>query len=191
MSKVRYKLIVAVSDDGYIGKPDGNLPFKLKTDLARFKELTTGHPLIVGRKTFDSLPFVLPGRDQYVISRSLERFFNSCRAKNCSSGPGTRVQYLDSIEAIQSMLMRGATASDCDYSIIYIIGGADVYRQALEYLDVDGIELTRVHTTFPEADESWAKFELPDGWVEIDSTRYEASDMDEHPFTFISYTKAN
>ena len=71
MTKVNCKAIVAVSQNGVIGK-DGDLPWRLSGDLKWFKKITMGHTLIMGRKTWDSLPGALPGRENWVLSRSMQ-----------------------------------------------------------------------------------------------------------------------
>ena len=70
--KQPFKAIVAVSQNGVIGK-NGDLPWRLAEDLKWFKKITMGHVVLMGRKTWDSLPFPLPGRKNWVISRSLEK----------------------------------------------------------------------------------------------------------------------
>tara|TARA_A100001015_G_C14539119_1_gene537205 strand:+ start:53 stop:565 length:513 start_codon:yes stop_codon:yes gene_type:complete len=76
--KQPFKAIVAVSQNGVIGK-NGDLPWRLAEDLKWFKKITMGHVVLMGRKTWDSLPFPLPGRKNWVISRSLEKK-RACRS---------------------------------------------------------------------------------------------------------------
>ncbi len=136
-------IIVAVANDGAIGQ-GGNQPFFIAEDLRRFKTLTLGHPIVMGRKTFEALPKgALPGRRNIVVTRN-ETF----------SAPGAETAgSLD--EAI-----RLALESDSE---IYIIGGASIYRQALSM--AHKVQLTRVYADFPEAD---AHFPQLDGelWAE-------------------------
>ena len=185
---MRIKLIVAASTDGYIGKPDGNLPFRLKEDMIRFKALTKGHPVVMGRKTFDSLPFMLPYRDHFIITANRARYLDSYSSKNAQY-KDTLTAHVSSFLTLQHQLNRAAEKSNCDYSEVWIIGGGEIYKQALEFLDIDRIELTRVHTTFPEANNTWARFELPEGWEEMDSRLMQADSDNEHEFSFITYKK--
>ena len=120
-------IIVAIDDNGGIGK-DGKLLFHNKEDMKQFKEKTMGHAVVIGRKTFDSLPGgPLEGRTNIVLT---EKDIPDCVCmKNLK----------DLIEYIKS----------CDEANVFIIGGASVYNQFLEYTDI--IHLTRFHTT-KEAD---------------------------------------
>jgi len=113
-------LILARADNGVIGR-DGDLPWRLPADLKRFKALTLGHPMIMGRKTFDSLPGLLPGRRHIVLTRD-----------RSWSGAGAEVAH--SADAAIA-LVAGAVVS--------VIGGADIYRLFLPL--ADRIELTEVH----------------------------------------------
>ena len=120
-------IIVAIDDNGGIGK-DGKLLFHNKEDMKQFKEKTMGHAVVMGRKTFDSLPGgPLEGRTNIVLT---ETDIPGCVCmKNLK----------DLIEYIKS----------CGDTNVYIIGGASVYNQFLEYTDI--IHLTRFHAT-KEAD---------------------------------------
>ena len=71
MSTYPYKAIVAVSEDGVIGR-NGDLPWRLSADLKWFKKITMGHTILMGRKTWDSLPNALPGRKNWVLSRNAQ-----------------------------------------------------------------------------------------------------------------------
>ena len=112
-------LVVARASNGVIGK-DGGLPWHISADLKRFKALTMGTVLVMGRKTFDSLPKVLPGRRHIVITRD----------------PGWRA---DGVEVAHSPEDALAMAGDEPVSVI---GGADIFRLFLPL--ADGIELTEV-----------------------------------------------
>ena len=106
--KQPFKAIVAVSQNGVIGK-NGDLPWRLAEDLKWFKKITMGHVVLMGRKTWDSLPFPLPGRKNWVISRSLEK----------KEG----MQVFDSIEEAEGNL-------DPEEQI-FVIGGGEIYAQTL------------------------------------------------------------
>src|SRR5690349_3265560 len=98
-----------------IGK-DGRLPWRLSSDMKRFRELTMGHHLIVGRKTFESIGRPLPGRQMIVITRSPDYKVEGCLVA-------------DSVESALSL------AEEKGESEAFIIGGADIYAQALEAAD--------------------------------------------------------
>ena len=106
--KLPFKAIVAVSQNGVIGK-NGDLPWRLADDLKWFKNITMGHVVLMGRKTWDSLPFPLPGRKNWVISRSLEK----------KEG----MQVFGSIEEAEETLHPEEQ--------IFVIGGGEIYAQTL------------------------------------------------------------
>lgn len=122
MSQARPKivLILARADNGVIGK-DGDLPWRLPADLKHFKALTAGHPMIMGRRTFDSLPGLLPGRRHIVLTRDLDW-----------QAQGAEVAH-DVDDALA--IARSST--------VMVIGGAEIYRLFLPI--ADRIELTEIH----------------------------------------------
>jgi dihydrofolate reductase len=129
------KIIVAISKNRVIG--DSNkLIWHLPADLKRFKEITTGHPIVMGRKTYESIGRPLPNRRNIIITRD-----NNYQVEGC--------EIVNSIE--ESLLL---TNSDC-----FIIGGGEIYKQSLHL--ANQIYLTQVDeefegdTTFPELDKSW------------------------------------
>ncbi len=129
------KLIVAISKNRVIG--DSNkLIWHLPSDLKRFKEITTGHPIVMGRKTFQSIGRPLPNRRNIIITRDDKFEVEGCEVVN-------------SIE--EAFLL---TNSDC-----FIIGGGEIYKQSLHL--ADKIYMTLIDedfegdTTFPELDKSW------------------------------------
>ena len=109
-------IIAALARNAVIGR-NGGLPWRLPADLRRFKQLTLGHPAIMGRKTWDSilqsLGGPLPGRENIVISRS-----RSCASRGCIA--------VDSLEAAISAAGEAAAGDRC-----FVIGGAEIYRLAL------------------------------------------------------------
>jgi dihydrofolate reductase len=112
-------LILARADNGVIGR-DGGLPWRLPADLKRFKTLTMGKPMIMGRKTFESFPAPLPGRRHIVLTRSTDW-----------SAPGAELAHTPG----QALRLAGGEAA--------VIGGAEVF--ALFLPRADRIELTEVH----------------------------------------------
>lgn len=151
-------IIVAVADNGVIGS--GNrLPWRLPDDLKRFKALSLGKPIVMGRKTFDSIGRPLPGRLNIVISR-----------RSGLEIPGCRV-----VTSIDEALAAAQPAPE-----IVIVGGADIYRQVLPSVQV--IHLTRVHANvagdvvFPELQ--------PHEWREVTKEYHPADERHAHAFTF-------
>ena len=129
--------VVARADNGVIGR-DGGLPWRLPADLRRFKALTMGKPMIMGRKTFESFPAPLPGRRHIVLTRD-----------PAWAADGAEVAY--SVD--QAQALAGGDAS--------VIGGAEVF--ALFADRADRVELTEVHA-MPEGDTVMPPFQ---GWREI------------------------
>lgn len=132
-------IIVAVGQNNEIGGNNGLL-WRISSDLRRFKEITMGHPMIMGRKTFESIGRVLPGRTSIVISRY---------APEKEHSENQRVDQLDSLIWVDGLETALNTARFLDDEI-FVIGGGQIYEQALSL--VDRVYLTRVHQAFPEAD---------------------------------------
>lgn len=153
-------LIVAMDEKRGIGKA-GNLPWRLSSDLKRFRELTMGHHLIVGRKTFDSIGKPLPGRQTIVVTRN--RIFR----------PGGCIVVGSVAEALELARERGETE-------VFIIGGAEIYSQALDV--ADRVYLTQVHVE-ADADTFFPDLNLNE-WIEKQTTYQPADDKNQYAFTF-------
>lgn len=138
MNHPEISLIVARADNGIIGR-DGAIPWHLPADLRRFKQLTMGAPMIMGRKTFDSLPGLLPGRRHIVITRN----------SNWEEDGAERVADADAA-------LKVANAPH-----VWVIGGVEIY--ALFLPRADRIELTEVHLS-PTGDARMDAFGAD--WVE-------------------------
>lgn len=119
------QIIAAVADNNVIGK-DGRIPWDLPVDLAHFKALTTGHTVIMGRKTFESIGHILPDRENIIVSSTIGEIANA---------------------VIVGSLQEGIEAASNDE--IFIIGGARLYEEALPFADL--LYITRVHFS-PEGD---------------------------------------
>jgi len=158
---VTIALVVAVAENGVIGRENA-LPWRLSTDLRRFKALTLGHTVIMGRKTFESIGKGLTGRRNLVVSRNPE-----FRPEGA-----TRVPSLDAAFA-----EAGPTGN------VFVIGGAEIYRQAM--LRAEKIFLTLVHAS-PEGD---VHFPLPDGdeWALVSTELHGADDKNEYSSEFRVY----
>ena len=135
---MKISLIIAVAEDRAIGDK-GNLLWHLSSDLKRFKAITTGHTIIMGRKTYDSLPNgALPNRRNIVISRQLKSLKDA-------------EVYSDIDEALK------ATS---DEDIVYIIGGGEIYKKT--FPRADELNITLVHKSYPEADTRFPEWKLTD-----------------------------
>ncbi len=161
--------VVAVADNGVIGD-NGTMPWRQKSDLQRFKALTFGKPVIMGRKTFVSLPRPLPGRTNIVITR--ERAF---RAPQALVVPSLEAAYA---VARGDALRRGV-------SEIAVIGGAEIFAQWLPR--ADRLEVTEVHAT-PEGDTFLPAID-PAIWQSVARADHPAGTGDGSAFTYVTYIR--
>ena len=153
-----------MSENDVIGK-DNDLIWQLRNDLKRFKALTSGHCIIMGRKTFESFPKPLPNRTHIVITRQ----------QNYNVPEGVIV--VNSLEA--------AIEQAKDDENPFIIGGGEIYKQALAV--VDTIEFTRVHHTF-EGD-TFFPLIREDIWEETCRVYNKKDDLHEFDFSYITYKR--
>ncbi len=162
MSVASVSIIVAAADNGVIGR-DGRMPWRLPSDLKTFRRLTMGKPVIMGRKTFQSIGKALDGRLNIVVSRD-EAF----------EAPGATV--VRSLAAAIECARSQAPSAE-----IMVVGGAEIYRAALPL--ATRIYLTRVHAQ-PEGD---AVFSVPagKGWVVVSSQPMAQGEKDEFACTLV------
>lgn len=153
-------LVVAADEHGGIGR-DGGLPWHLPEDLKRFKALTMGKPIVMGRRTWDSIGRPLPGRRSLVVSR-----------QRGLAIPGAEV--VGSIE--EALRIAGDVPEVC------VIGGAELYRAALPLADV--IHLTRVHAAV-EADTFLPPLD-PADWEQVGCERRPADERHAHAVSFVT-----
>jgi dihydrofolate reductase len=158
-------LIVAIAENGVIGR-EGKLPWRLGSDLRRFRKLTMGHPLIMGRKTFEAIGKPLDGRDSIVVSRGSD----SLRTSSC-------VFAASSLE--EALTISGTQAKARKVKEAFVIGGAELFDTALPH--ANRIYLTRVRAS-PEGDVYWEPA-LGRAWHEVSREDRPASDRDEFPVT--------
>ncbi|WP_417212596.1 dihydrofolate reductase [Bizionia sp.] len=157
-------IIVAAGENNAIGK-DNQLIWHLSDDLKRFKNLTNGHHIIMGRKTFESFSKPLPNRTHIVITRQ----------ENYQVPSGVIV-----VNNLEDAL--DAARAD---SQPFIIGGGEIYKQAMPF--ANKLEITRVHSSF-EADTFFPKIDLSI-WKEVTKTTHPKDDKHAHDFSFITYTR--
>jgi dihydrofolate reductase len=152
-------LVVAIAENGVIGK-DGAIPWHISEDLKRFKALTMGHTVVMGRKTWDSLPKKpLPGRVNVVVTRQKDWHAEG---------------------AIAASSLGQATSGTS--GTVMVIGGAEIYERALPL--ASRIELTEVHRSF----DGDAKFDLDrTGWTE--SFREDHTNADGLRYSYVTLTR--
>jgi len=161
----RISLVVAAAKNGVIGV-DGDLPWRLKTDLQLFKKNTLGKPVIMGRKTWESLPFKpLPKRPNIVVTRTL----------GYAARGAIAVSDLD-----LAFEMAHGLAGELGVDEVCVIGGAQIYAATRDL--ADRIYLTEVDAE-PEGDAVLEPFD-PDIWQEVHSEAYPAGPDDDHAFVY-------
>ncbi len=159
-----YSIVVAVDEHNAIGH-DGDLLCHLPNDLKHFKKVTSGHTVIMGRRTFESLPKgALPDRKNIVISSSPAHNFPNCVI--CKNW--------DEVFA--------ETANETSF----IIGGGMIYKQAIEW--VDTLYLTRIHHKFKDADTFFPAIDN-NKWLLVDEEDNEADEKHAYPYTFLTYKR--
>jgi len=155
---MRISLIVAISENNVIGR-GGRLPWHLSADLKRFKRLTMGHHLVMGRRTFESIGRLLPGRTTVVLTRNADY----------------RVE-----GAVVAGDFADAVASISGDDEVFVIGGQEIYRLALPH--VSRMYVTAVHanvegdTHFPDV--RW------DDWALIEDERFAADENNDYDYSF-------
>ena len=157
-------IIVAIGERNEIGKNNGLL-CHLPNDLKRFKELTIGHTVVMGRKTFESLPKgALSNRKNIVLTRCSKNLsFDNC------------VVYSSLSEVIDN---------ENNNNEIFIIGGGEVYRQALPL--ANKLYLTKIHAKFDDADTFFPEINYSD-WEEVSREEHKADDKHLYAYTFLLY----
>lgn len=154
-------MIAAAAENNALGK-DNQLLWHLPDDFKRFKQLTTGHYIIMGRKTFESFPKPLPNRTHVVITRQKDYHPEGCIV-------------VDSLEKAIAVVPENEDA--------YIIGGGEIYLQSLAI--TDKIELTKVHHSF-EADTFFPEIDIMQ-WQLIETEYHPKDEKHAYDFTYETY----
>lgn len=160
---MRVSLIAAVAENGVIGR-DNALPWRLPADLKRFRRLTTGHPVIMGRRNYESIGRPLPQRANIVVTRRTDY-----RAPGCV--------------VVHSLPEAFAAAGGAPE--VFVMGGAEIYAQTISR--AERLYLTRVHARvagdicFPAVD--WT------AWDEVSRERHEADDKHAYAYSFITFER--
>lgn len=170
MSGIRKTIVVAVSENGVIGR-EGDMPWRLSTDLKRFKALTLGKPVIMGRKTYDSIGKPLPGRANIVISRQAVGIEH----------PDVRMAH----SLTEAMDVAEEVAGSNGENEICIVGGGQIYAQAMEL--ADRLCVTHVETTV-EGDTFFPPID-PAFWTATETIDVPAGDRDSYATKFVVYDR--
>lgn len=161
---MKISIIAAVAKNGTIGK-ENDLPWRLAEDLRHFKRTTLGKPIIMGRKTFESIDKKpLPGRRNIIVTRDPDYVAEGCIV-------------VDSLDA--------ALSAAGEVEEVMILGGAQIYHEILPV--TDRMYLTRVEAEV-EGDAFFPKFDLSD-WEEVDRRSHPADEKNDHPCTFLVYDR--
>jgi dihydrofolate reductase len=162
-------LVAAVADNGVIGA-DGAIPWRLKSDLQRFKALTLGKPVVMGRKTFLSLRRPLPGRTNIVMTRDMD-----------FRGPGAVV----TTSLAHALTIAKGDALRRFVTEIAVIGGAEIYAQWMG--QADRLEITEVHAT-PAGDTRFGPIDKT-VWEEVARAENPSGPDDSAAFSYVTYMR--
>ena len=166
---MKLSLIAARADNGVIGK-DGGIPWRVSSDMKLFRRLTMGKPVVMGRKTWDSLKKPLEGRDNIVVTRRRDAQYEGAYVA-------------ESLDKALSLARECAVQRGVDE--VMVMGGAQIYRTLLS--QADRVYLTEIHlsvegdTVFPELD--------PDTWRESSRVRHRAGPKDEADYSLVILDK--
>ena len=160
---MEFSIIVATSKNNVIGR-DGGIPWHLSADLKRFKSLTTGHPIVMGRRTFESIGRPLPGRRNIVITRSTDGI-DGC----------------DIVKSVEDLLNDKTLEGN-----VFIIGGGEIYKQFLPY--AKKVYLTEVSTEITDGDTFFPELN-PMEWIEVGRESHEADEKNDFNYSFVDYER--
>ena len=168
-SDIKLSIIVARSNNNCIGA-NNELVFHLRSDLQNFKKLTSGKPIIMGRKTFQSLPKLLPNRTHIVVSRDYNLYAEG-------------ILLYSTLEP--AIAAAKAIAIEKHLDEVFIIGGGDIYKQAQELADT--IYLTEVNCQ--KEGDTFFEITNPDNWKVIETQSFTKSEFDEFDFKIFTMAK--
>jgi dihydrofolate reductase len=157
--------IAAMSENRVIGL-NNQLPWHLPADLKHFKNLTQGHPVLMGRKTYESIGRPLPNRTNLILTRHLDYTAQGC-------------------EIVSSLQAAIEIANKLSASELFIIGGAEIYQQLLSH--VNKLYLTIIHHPF-EGDAYFPEINSQE-WQVSDEEHHEPDEKNIYPYTFMIYDK--
>lgn len=157
-------LIAAIAENNALGK-NNQMLWHLPDDFKRFKQITSGHYIIMGRKTFESLPGMLPNRTHIIITRQEDFKVEGCIIANS---------------------LEDALATCPQDEEVFVIGGGEIYKQALP--KADKLDLTRVHGIAPDADAYFPEFDTAD-WKLVEKVHHPKDERHKFDFTFETYLR--
>ena len=158
-----FSIIAGIGKNNELGK-DNQLLWKLPADMKHFRETTSGHPVIMGRKTHESIGRPLPNRRNIVVTRDQD-------------------YVKDGIEVVHSIEEALALFENSDEEV-FNIGGAQIYTEGITF--ADKLYITHVDATF-DADTFFPS--IGDSWQKISEEKYPADEQNEYPFSFATYIK--
>jgi dihydrofolate reductase len=163
---MRLSIIAALSSNNVIGR-NNELPWHLSTDLKRFKALTMGHHLLMGRRTFDTVGRPLPGRTTVVITH-----------RGDFAAEGVTV-----VHSVEDAIRVAEQTGDAEP---FLAGGAQIYEQSIHR--ADRMYLTRVHADL-EGDAFFPDFDDVAEWRLVDAEHFDADEKNNYPFSFLTYDR--
>ena len=158
-------IIAATAENNALGK-NNDLIWHLPADLKRFKKVTSGYPIIMGRNTFESIGKPLPNRTTVIVTRNKKYSQDGCLVANSLE---------DAIDLVKS------------YEKLFIIGGAQIYKEAMDKQLADQLDITLVHDTF-EADVFFPEIDTTI-WDEVSRESKNADEKNKYNYSFITYKK--
>jgi dihydrofolate reductase len=164
MTNAAVELVVAVSENDVIGRAN-RLPWRLSADLRHFKNLTMGHHILMGRKTYESIGKALPGRTNWVLSRSSDFAPVDCKV-------------------VRSLQEGQSGAGD---GPLMVIGGAEIYQLCLP--QARRIHLTLVHAVITDGDTLFSAWHDAE-WAESSRERHQADEKNQYAYSFLTLDRA-
>jgi len=155
---MKLSIIAAMDKNRVIGK-GGNLPWHISSDLKNFKKITMGKPILMGRKTHESIGEVLPGRENIILTKKRNYFVEGCIVKNDLD------EVLSNFKKVSELI---------------VMGGATLYEQTLD--KAEKLYITEVRACI-EGDIFFPEYD-PDQWVEISRNSFEADENNEYDYSF-------
>ena len=162
---MKLSVIIAISENKVIGNGD-KLPWHLSSDLKRFKAITTGHPIIMGRKTYESIGRILPGRLNVIITHN-------------------KTYKVEGATVVHSIEEAISIAQEHEQEEAFVIGGAAIIKEGLKYCNK--IYLTKVLADVKG--DVYLDLNLSEEWKTIKEESLPANDKDEYPVTFLDLEK--
>lgn len=160
-------MVAAAGENNTLGK-DSDLLWHLPDDFKRFKKLTLNHPIVMGRKTYDTFPKLLPQRTHIIVTRQQDYTAEGCLIAH----------------SIEEGIALAKKADGGDE--ICIIGGGEIYKLALPY--ADKIELTRIHHKFEGGDAFFPKIDNSE-WKLANKLFHRADQRHKHAFSYLTYIR--